>query len=66
MEIYQLHIVNIDTGEEMIADISQLRERGMPQGFCTLDGISKEELWELVKQLYRMSENAKDASPRSD
>lgn len=48
-----VRLVNLNTGEEMTADHYRLVELGMPDGYRSLDSVSKEELWERLRKLLR-------------
>jgi hypothetical protein len=51
MKESEVLLINLDTGEEIVADHDALLDRGMPDGYRTLDGMPKEELWKKIQVL---------------
>ena len=44
-------LVDLDYGQEIEADEAELLERGLPEGFVTLESLTKEQLWAKIQDL---------------
>ena len=52
-------LINLETMKQLEVDEAQLQNFGLPEGYRTLESISKEELWRLLKDLYLSREEWK-------
>ena len=53
-------LVDLDNGNEIHADEGQLREHGIPDGYVSLDSLSKEQLWEQLRKFLEEHSDADD------